>query len=33
MLMMTNSVMGIIAMIITMMIMLTIARIVMVSLH
>lgn len=30
---MTNSVMGIIAMIITMMIMLTIARIVMVSLH
>jgi len=31
--MMTNSVMGIIAMIITMMIMLTIARIVMVSLH
>lgn len=31
--MMTNSVMGIIAMIITMMIMLTVARIVMVSLH
>lgn len=31
--MMTNSVMGIIAMIITMMIMLTIGRIVMVSLH